>query len=190
ALRSLRTSLHFAMLEAKNNILTISGPRPGVGKTFVSANLGAVIAQGGQRVLVSDADMRKGTLHKILGTSHKDGLSDVLAGKVEVEAAIHEVADQPGMHYMVRGEIPPHPSELLMHPRFKQIIESLAPRYDLVIVDTPPILAVTDAAIVSVHAGPSLLVTRFGLNQAMEILLAMKRFEQNGVQVKGTIFIA
>src|SRR5690606_6118519 len=118
ALRSLRTSLHFAMLEAKNNILTISGPRPGVGKTFVSANLGAVIAQGGQRVLVIDADMRKGTLHKILGTSHKDGLSDVLAGKVDVEAAIHQVADLPDMHYIVRGEIPPNPSELLMHPRF------------------------------------------------------------------------
>src|SRR5690606_17915778 len=78
ALRSLRTSLHFAMLEAKNNVLTISGPRPGVGKTFVSANLAAVIAQGGQRVLVIDADMRKGTLHKILGVSHTEGLSDVL----------------------------------------------------------------------------------------------------------------
>lgn len=190
ALRSLRTSLHFAMLEAKNNILTISGPRPGVGKTFVSANLGAVIAQGGQRVLVIDADMRKGTLHKILGVSHKDGLSDVLAGKVDVEAAIHEVADLPDMHYIVRGDIPPNPSELLMHPRFKQILESLSSRYDLVIVDTPPILAVTDAAIVASHAGSSLLVTRFGLNQAKEILLTMKRFEQNGVQVKGTIFNA
>ncbi|ADV28814.1 capsular exopolysaccharide family [Pseudoxanthomonas suwonensis 11-1] len=190
ALRSLRTSLHFAMLEAKNNILTISGPRPGVGKTFVSANLGAVIAQGGQRVLVIDADMRKGTLHKILGVSHKDGLSDVLVGKVDVEAAVHEVAELPNMHYIVRGDIPPNPSELLMHPRFKQILETLSSRYDLVIVDTPPILAVTDAAIVASHAGSSLLVTRFGLNQAKEILLTMKRFEQNGVQVKGTIFNA
>ena len=190
ALRSLRTSLHFAMLESKNNILAISGPRPGVGKTFVSANLAAVIAQAGQRVLVIDADMRKGTLHKLLGIGLKDGLSDVLAGKVEIEAAIHEVPGLANMHYMVRGDIPPNPSELLMHPRFGQVLETLAPRYDLVIVDTPPILAVTDPAIVGAHAGASLLVTRFGLNQAKEILLTLKRFEQNGVHIKGTIFNA
>ncbi|KRG73539.1 tyrosine protein kinase [Stenotrophomonas chelatiphaga] len=190
ALRSLRTSLHFAMLEAKNNILTISGPRPGVGKTFVSSNLGAVIAQAGQRVLVIDADMRKGTLHKLLGISHQKGLSDVLGGKLAVEAAIHPVPGLDNMHYMVRGDIPPNPAELLMHPRFKQMLESLSAQYDLVIVDTPPILAVTDAALVATHAGSSLLVTRFGVNQAKEILLTLQRFEQNGVQIKGAIFNA
>ena len=190
ALRSLRTSLHFAMLEAKNNILTISGPRPGVGKTFVSSNLGAVIAQAGQRVLVIDADMRKGTLHKLLGISHQQGLSDVLGGKLAVEAAIHPVPGLDNMHYMVRGDIPPNPAELLMHPRFQQMLESLSAQYDLVIVDTPPILAVTDAALVATHAGSSLLVTRFGVNQAKEILLTLQRFEQNGVQIKGAIFNA
>lgn len=190
ALRSLRTSLHFAMLEAKNNILTISGPRPGVGKTFVSSNLGAVIAQAGQRVLVIDADMRKGTLHKLLGVSHQNGLSDVLGGKLPVEGAIHPVSGLEGMHYMVRGDIPPNPAELLMHPRFQQMLETLSAQYDLVIVDTPPILAVTDAALVATHAGSSLLVTRFGVNQAKEILLTLQRFEQNGVQIKGAIFNA
>ena len=190
ALRSLRTSLHFAMLEAKNNILTISGPRPGVGKTFVSSNLGAVIAQAGQRVLVIDADMRKGTLHKLLGISHQKGLSDVLGGKLAVEAAIHPVPGLDNMHYMVRGDIPPNPAELLMHPRFQQMLESLSAQYDLVIVDTPPILAVTDAALVATHAGSSLLVTRFGVNQAKEILLTLQRFEQNGVLIKGAIFNA
>lgn len=190
ALRSLRTSLHFAMLEAKNNILTISGPRPGVGKTFVSSNLGAVIAQAGQRVLVIDADMRKGTLHKLLGISHQKGLSDVLGGKLAVEAAIHPVPGLDNMHYMVRGDIPPNPAELLMHPRFQQMLEALSAQYDLIIVDTPPILAVTDAALVATHAGSSLLVTRFGVNQAKEILLTLQRFEQNGVQIKGAIFNA
>lgn len=190
ALRSLRTSLHFAMLEAKNNILAISGPRPGVGKTFVSSNLAAVIAQAGQRVLVIDADMRKGTLHKLLGVSHQNGLSDVLGGKLPVEGAIHPVPGLEGMHYMVRGDIPPNPAELLMHPRFQQLLETLSAQYDLVIVDTPPILAVTDAALVATHAGSSLLVTRFGVNQAKEILLTLQRFEQNGVQIKGAIFNA
>jgi len=188
ALRSLRTSLHFAMLEAKNNILAISGPRPGVGKTFVSANLAAVIAQGGQKVLLIDADMRKGTLHKVLGMKPDGGLSDVLVGKLDADAAIHTVGGLENMHFMLRGDFPPNPSELLMHPRFGRLLETLAPRYDLIIVDTPPILAVTDAALVGAHAGSNLLVTRFGVNQPREILLTMKRFEQNGVQVKGAIF--
>jgi len=190
ALRSLRTSLHFAMLEAKNNVLAISGPRPGVGKTFVSANLSAVIAQAGQRVLLIDADMRKGTLHKLLGISPKGGLSDVLGGTSSVEAAIHPVPGLENMHYMVRGDIPPNPAELLMHPRFSQMLESLSKQYDMIIVDTPPILAVTDAALVATHAGSSLLVTRFGINQAKEILLTLQRFEQNGVNIKGAIFNA
>lgn len=190
ALRSLRTSLHFAMLEAKNNILAISGPRPGVGKTFVSTNLAAVIAQAGQRVLVIDADMRKGTLHKILGVSHQKGLSDVLGGKLSVDDVIHPVSGLDNMHYMVRGDIPPNPAELLMHPRFAQLLQDMSGKYDLVIVDTPPILAVTDPALVATHSGSSLLVTRFGVNQAKEIELTLQRFEQNGVQIKGAIFNA
>lgn len=190
AIRSLRTSLHFAMLEAKTNILTISGPCPGVGKTFVSANLAAVCAQAGQKVLVIDADMRKGSLHRVLAVSPQQGLSDVLAGKVAVEDAVHPVAGLEAMHYMVRGDVPPNPSELLLHARFQQLLETLAPQYDIVIIDTPPILAVTDAAIVARHAGANLLVTRFGVNQSKEIALTIKRFEQNGVPVKGAIFNA
>lgn len=190
ALRSLRTSLHFAMLEAKNNIIGISGPRPQVGKTFVSANLAAVIAQADQRVLVIDADMRKGTLHKVMGSEASGGLSDILVGKLDVASAIRTLPGLERMHYIVRGEIPPNPSELLMHGNFSRLLEALAPRYDLVIVDTPPILAVTDAAIVARHAGSNLLVTRFGVNHPKEILLTKKRFEQNGVQVKGAIFNA
>ncbi|WP_149909167.1 polysaccharide biosynthesis tyrosine autokinase [Stenotrophomonas maltophilia] len=190
AFRSLRTSLHFAMLEAKNNVMAISGPRPGVGKTFVSSNLAAVIAQAGQRVIVVDADMRKGTLHKLLGVPHRGGLSDVLSGKVDAASVIHSVPALENMHYMVRGDVPPNPAELLMHPRFSELLEMLSASYDLVIVDTPPILAVTDAALVATHAGSSLLVARFGLNQPKEILLTMQRFEQNGVHVKGAVFNA
>lgn len=190
ALRSLRTSLHFAMMESKNNILAISGPRPGIGKTFVSANLAAVIAQSGQRVLVIDVDMRKGTLHKVLGVCQLPGLSDVLVGKLPAQDAVRAVAGVENMSYMARGEVPPNPSELLMHPRFQQMLESLSADYDLVIIDTPPILAVTDAVIVARHAGSTLMVTRFGVNHPREIQLSLKCFEQNGVQIKGAIFNA
>ena len=190
AVRSLRTSLHFARLEAKNNIVLISGCSPSAGKTFVSSNLAAVLAQAGQRVLIIDADMRKGTLHKALGDTQTPGLSDVLVGKVTCEDAIRTMRGLDGLHFIARGDVPPNPSELLMHQNFTKLLESVSASYDLVIIDTPPILAVTDAAVIAHHAGTSLLVTRFGMNQAREVELAKKRFEQNNVRLKGAIFNA
>jgi len=190
ALRSLRTSLHFARMEAKNNVLMISGSSPAAGKTFVSANLAAVIAQGGQRVLLIDGDLRKGALHKVIGGRADNGLSDLISGQLDLANVTRLVPGVDGLCFIARGKIPPNPSELLMNARFTALLEQLKPLYDLVIVDTPPILAVTDAAIIGHHAGTSLLVVRFGLNQAREIALAKKRFEQNGVEIKGAIFNA
>jgi tyrosine-protein kinase Etk/Wzc len=190
AIRSLRTSLHFARLEAKNNVLMISGASPGAGKTFISSNLAAVIAQAGQRVLLIDGDMRKGTLHKVMGGPHEKGLSDLIAGSIELATAIRPVPSLPNLHYISGGKVPPNPSELLMNARFTDLLAQVMPLYDLVIVDTPPILAVTDAAIIGHLAGTSLLVVRFGLNQAREIALARQRFVQNGVDIKGAVFNA
>jgi tyrosine-protein kinase Etk/Wzc len=89
---------------------------------------------------------------------------------------------------MTRGQIPPNPSELLMHENFSKLVEEVSAKYDLVIIDTPPILAVTDPAIVSAHAGSTLLVTRFGQNHVKELELTRNRFEQNGIDVKGVVF--
>lgn len=190
AIRSLRTSLHFAQLEARNNIVLISGSSPGTGKTFVSSNLAAVSAQAGKRVLVIDADMRKGTLHKAFGAPAKSGLSDLLVGAISLKQAVRTVDGLPTLNYISRGEAPPNPSELLMHPNFTTLLESASAGYDLVIVDTPPILAVTDAAVIASQVGTCLLVARFGLNQPRELELAKKRFEQNGASLKGAIFNA
>lgn len=190
ALRSLRTSLHFARLEAKNNLLMISGASPGAGKTFVSANLAAVMAQAGQRVLLIDADMRKGAQHRVLGGRPEKGLSELISGQIDLDTAIRAVAGVEGLSFIARGKVPPNPSELLMHAKFGKLLEQLRANYDLVIIDTPPILAVTDAAVIGHHVGTSLLVVRFGLNQAREIALAHRRFEQNGVAIKGAIFNA
>jgi len=190
AMRSLRTSLHFARLEAKNNIILISGSSPNAGKTFVSANLATVIAQAGQRVLIIDADMRKGTLHKALGATQSPGLSDVLVGNAPVEAAIRSLDVLENLHFISRGEVPPNPSELLMHENFSSLLDAVSRDFDLVIIDTPPILAVTDAAIIAHHVGTCLLVARFGLNQPKELALAKRRFEQNNVKIKGAIFNA
>ncbi|MFC5694246.1 polysaccharide biosynthesis tyrosine autokinase [Pseudomonas sp. GCM10022186] len=189
SLRSLRTSLHFATLEAKNNILMISGPSPTVGKSFVSSNLAVIVAQTGQRVLLVDADMRKGYVHKMFRQEAENGLSDLLAARIDLDKATSRTEVE-NLDLITRGQIPPNPSELLMHANFTQFLEQASSRYDLVIVDTPPILAVTDAALVGRQAGTSLIVTRFGMNAAKEILLTKRRFEQNGIDLKGAIFNA
>ncbi|MFJ5421787.1 tyrosine-protein kinase Wzc [Pectobacterium parvum] len=189
AIRSLRTSLHFAMMEAKNNVLMISGASPAIGKTFVSANLGAVIAQSGQRVLIVDCDMRKGYAHELMGTDGTNGLSDILSGQCDVTKGVRKTAVE-NMEFIPRGQVPPNPSELLMHSRFAEFIKWAGENYDLVLLDTPPILAVTDAAIISRHAGTSLLVARFEMNTVKEIEVSIRRFEQNGTEIKGVILNA
>ncbi|MCL6372118.1 tyrosine-protein kinase Wzc [Pectobacterium versatile] len=189
AIRSLRTSLHFAMMEAKNNVLMISGASPAIGKTFVSANLGAVIAQSGQRVLIVDCDMRKGYAHELMGTHGTDGLSDILSSQCEATKSVRKTAVE-NMDFIPRGQVPPNPSELLMHSRFAEFIKWAGEHYDLVLLDTPPILAVTDAAIISRHAGTSLLVARFEMNTVKEIEVSIRRFEQNGTEIKGVILNA
>jgi len=187
ALRSLRTSLHFAMLEAKNNVIAISGPSPGVGKSFISVNLATVLAQSDKKVLIIDADMRKGYLQTQFGMEWDNGLSDYLSGRLNL-SEITKPSQVKGLDVITRGQIPPNPSELLMHENFSKLIAETTAKYDLVIVDTPPILAVTDPAIVSAHAGTTLLVTRFGQNHVKEIELTRNRFEQNGIDVKGVVF--
>lgn len=187
ALRSLRTSLHFAMMEAKNNIIAISGPSPGVGKSFISVNLAAVLAQSGKRVLIIDADMRKGYLQTQFGLKWDEGLSDYLSGRLNL-AQVTKPSTVEGLSVITRGQIPPNPSELLMHANFSRLVAEVSSAYDLVIIDTPPILAVTDPAIVSAHTGTTLLVTRFGQNHLREIELTRNRFEQNGIDVKGVVF--
>ena len=186
-LRSLRTSLHFAMLEADNNRLMISGPSPKVGKSFVSSNLAAVIAQSGQRVLLVDVDMRKGYIHKMFGIPAENGLSDLLAKRCDLSTAIHKTEVE-NLDVIGRGQIPPNPSELLMHKNFTEFLEQVSANYDQVILDTPPFLAVTDAAIVGRQSGTNLIVTRFELNPAREVELTMRRFAQNGIDLKGAIF--
>lgn len=186
AIRSLRTSLHFAMMEAKNNVLMISGASRNAGKTFISSNLAATIALTGKKVLFIDADLRKGYVHKMLGRKQGQGLSEVLSGQVAVEKVIEHV-DDAAFDYIGRGLIPPNPAELLMHPRFEALLKWGSQNYDLVVIDTPPILAVTDAAIIGRYAGTSLMVARFEVNTVKEIEVSMKRFEQSGVVVKGCI---
>lgn len=186
AIRGLRTSLHFAMMEARNNVLMISGASPNAGKTFVSTNLATIIAQTGKKVLLVDTDMRKGYTHKLFNVSNENGLSDFLSGKTEMGKVVKKV-DAIGFDFISRGMAPPNPAELLMHRRFGELISWASQNYDIVVLDTPPILAVTDAAIIGHYAGTTLLVARFEENTVKELEVSFKRFEQSGVSVKGCI---
>ena len=190
ALRSLRTSLHFALLDNRRKSVMFTGPSPGIGKSFVSLNLAAVSAEAGQRVLLIDADMRRGHLHHAFQrTSEQGGLSDVLSGASPLDSVLyHSRIDN--LDFLGRGVAPPNPSELLMQPNFAELLEQLGERYDLIIIDTPPVLAVTEALIIGRHVGASLMVARFGMNQVRELEHARKKLENNGIHVKGAILNA
>ena len=190
AIRGLRTSLHFAMMETSSNTLMITGPSPGIGKSFVAANLAAVCAQAGQRVLVVDADMRKGHMHSIFDERSECGLSDYLADKKSLEDIIRSVSALETLSYVARGIAPPNPSELLMSTRFQEFLAAVSERFDLVIIDSPPILAVTDAAVIGKHVGTTLLVTRFEVNAPKEVEVSLKRLAASGIAVKGGILNA
>ncbi|WP_155834244.1 polysaccharide biosynthesis tyrosine autokinase [Halotalea alkalilenta] len=189
ALRNLRTSLHYAMIEAKNNILMITGPSPGIGKSFVCSNLAGVCAQGDQKVLLIDADMRKGYIHHTFRLKSDIGLSSYLSKQTNLIDVIQNTSVQ-NLDVITRGSVPPNPSELLMQEKFSSMLVELEKVYDLIIIDTPPVLAVTDPMIIGKNVGTVLMVIRFQYNPIKEIEFAQKRLENAGVILKGTILNA
>jgi tyrosine-protein kinase Etk/Wzc len=187
SLRSLRTTIHFALLDADKGSLLITGPSPGIGKSFISKNLGAVLAQSGKRVAIVDADLRKGHIHREFDMTREIGVSEFVSGT----ASLSEIVKQstvPNLAVITTGQRPPNPSELLMHPNFAELLEQLGGLFDILIVDAPPILAVSDAAIIGRHTGATLMVARAGKHPIREIEQAVKRLAQSGVQVKGFVF--
>jgi len=187
SLRSLRTTLHFAMLNSPRNSLLVTGPSQGIGKSFVSKNLAAVLAQSGKRVVVIDADLRKGHIHKEFGLPRDGGVSEYITGALELPAIIHP-SSLPNLSVVTTGRLAPNPSELLMHPRFEELLDHLQGLFDILIVDAPPVLAVSDAAIVGRLTGATLLVARAGRHPMGELEQTVKRLHQAGVPVKGFVF--
>ncbi|EMB5672806.1 polysaccharide biosynthesis tyrosine autokinase [Acinetobacter baumannii] len=186
SLRSIRTAIHFALANAKNNIIMIAGPSPEVGKSFISTNLATIFAQSNNRVLLIDADMRRGYMHKYFDVDVKPGLSELLSGQADLQKVLHktQVAD---LDVITRGKSPTNPSEILSSNQFKELLEQLQSQYDHIIIDTPPVLAVTDGIIISQYTGVNLIVARYAKSQMKELELTVNRFEQAGVKVNGFI---
>jgi tyrosine-protein kinase Etk/Wzc len=183
--RNLRTSLQLSLNHATNNVVMITGSRPDSGKSFLSVNLSALVASADKRVLIIDGDMRRGDVHSHFGIPHQPGLSDVLSGGDLRSMIQHDVL--PGLDVLPKGSLPTHPAELLMSKRFETMLEELKPYYDLVIVDTPPVLAVTDATLIGKYAGTTLLVVRHGRHPLSEIVETAKRMRNGGVAMRGVL---
>ncbi|MDC4452058.1 polysaccharide biosynthesis tyrosine autokinase [Acinetobacter baumannii] len=186
SLRSIRTAIHFALTSAKNNIIMIAGPSPEVGKSFISTNLATIFAQGNKRVLLIDADMRRGYIHKYFDVDVKPGLSELLSGQADFQQVLHKT-QVANLDVITRGKSPTNPSEILSSAQFKDLLEKVQSQYDHIIIDTPPVLAVTDGIIISQYTGVNLIVARYAKSQMKELELTLNRFEQAGVKVNGFI---
>lgn len=187
SLRSLRTALHFGMLDSDGRALAITSPAPEAGKSFVAVNLAAVAAQSGLRVCLVDADMRRGYLRRYLSLPRNTpGLAEHLAGQLDLEEALH-VDAATGLTLLPAGRYPPNPSELLMRRSFRSLVSTLGERYDLVILDTPPALAVTDSQIVARHASMTLAVIRHDRTLSRDLDALQAVFRGAGLRLQGAI---
>lgn len=188
SLRSLRTMLTFHMENRTNRAILVTGPSPKVGKSFVSANFSAILAQTCSRVLVVDADMRRGDLHTYFGLdSRKGGLSEVLSGQVPWRTAV-QATEVPGLHVLSSGAIPRNPAELLMVPVFSTFVAEACKEYEFVVFDAPPLLPVTDAVIIGSKVGTVLLVAKAGRHPMDELRACQGRLESSGIALDGCVF--
>ncbi|PWJ58614.1 MULTISPECIES: polysaccharide biosynthesis tyrosine autokinase [unclassified Fibrobacter] len=160
SLRALRSSLEFSMDDTMRQIIGVSGLIPGVGKSFISVNLAALYAGLGKRVLLIDADLRKGRLHKEFGLSRDKGLSQILLGEINAQDVTYETEVE-NLYVMPCGKSPTNPSEILGSKHYAELIESLEKQFDLIIVDTPPIMLVTDAALACRFASQVVMVIEY-----------------------------
>jgi tyrosine-protein kinase Etk/Wzc len=187
SLRNLLTALHFGMMDVKNNCIMIAGPSPGVGKSFVSVNLATVLTSTDKKVLLIDGDLRRGHLNEYLGIPRENGLSEFISGEIPIGDALHQTS-VPGLTLVPTGALPPNPTEMLLHQRFSNCLSVLTPRYDHIIIDSPPILAAADASIIGQMAGGTLMILKAGAHPMREIEQAVKRLHQAEVNLRGILF--
>ncbi|GJG94641.1 polysaccharide biosynthesis tyrosine autokinase [Cupriavidus pauculus] len=185
-LRSVRAALHFMLRDAPQRVLAVTSPTAGAGKTFASVNLAVLFAEAGQRVLLIDADLRRGKVGNWFDLPTDVGLADLLAGRVALPEAVQRTVIN-GLSVLPAGLPPVNPSELLMHPAFAECVRACADRFDLVLIDTPPVLAVADAALVANVVGGTLMVLRAGSTLPDQVDESLKRLARAHANLSGGI---
>ncbi len=191
AIKSLRTNLMFGMpvvgkVGERAKVILITGESPGVGKSFISANLTEVFSQLDKKVLIIDADMRLGELHRMFDMTPDNGLGDYLVQQGELATAIHPTSID-NIDFMPRGQHPKNPSSLLSGDKFAQMMTELNEHYDYIIIDSPPILAASDAMIMSHYADKVLMVTRYDQSVEGQVAYAIKQMHKADIQVDGIV---
>lgn len=187
AFRSLRTSLHFGMLDAASPTLTITSAHPGAGKSFVSTNLAVVAAEAGQQVCLIDADLRRGQLRRYFDLPrNQPGLAEVLSGDLTLDEVLLP-GPVGGLYVLGTGRYPPNPSELLMRAQLRELLALCGQKFDLTIMDTPPALAVTDPVIIAQETGATIFVARHDLTVPGEIEATIKTFANANLRLNGTV---
>ena len=187
AMRSMRTALHFGMIDAKTNSVLFTSAAPDAGKSFTAVNLAVVAAQAGQRVCLIDADLRRGYLRRYFGQERNTpGLAEFLATEKTLDEVLHE-SRVPGLSVIFNGRFPPNPSELLMRAEFEALLKTLKSRFDLILIDAPPTLAVTDPVVIGRSTDASIVVARHLETMLGEVEAVKHAFETAGGKLTGAV---
>ena len=187
AYRGLRTSIQFMSLENPTKVLQITSPSAGDGKTTTSANLAWIMAQAGQRVVLVGCDLRRPRIHEFFGLPNDIGFTSVLLGETELGDALLRVPNQSHLQVLPTGPVPPNPSELLSSAKTHEVFKNLSAFADIVIVDSAPVLPVTDAAVLSTHADAILLVVSAGMDRRRDTVRSVEMLNQINAPVVGTV---
>lgn len=186
AYRTLRTNIQFSSFDKKIQTIMLTSSGPGEGKSTTASNLAVVMAESGANTIIIDCDQRKPRLHKVFLTSNQTGLSDVLAGKEKFEDAVKDVG-VPNLTLLTSGTRPPNPAELMASRKMGKFIEELKERFEYIIIDTPPVIAVTDAQLLSRYADGCLLVLASSQVDRDAAMKAKQLLEKVNANILGTV---
>jgi capsular exopolysaccharide synthesis family protein len=184
--RTIRTNLTFMSADKPRKTVVVTSANTREGKTTVTMSLAISLAQGGKRVLVVDTDLRKPRLHRALGKTLGRGVTTVLVGEISAKDAIQET-DIPGVSFLAAGPIPPNPAELLHTTQFRQLLVDLAKMFDHVILDSPPLAAVTDAAVIAPQVDSAILVIHSERTTRDALRTALRQLRDVGCQPTGGV---
>lgn len=184
--RTLRTNIQFSSFDKKIQTMIITSSGPSEGKSTTSSNLAVTMAENGNKTILIDCDQRKPKLHKVFLTSNGKGLSDLLVGNSVFEEAVQKTEIE-NLDLLTSGTKPPNPSELLASIKMKNFVENLREKYDCIIIDTPPVIAVTDAQIVSRYADGCLLVVASAQAEREAVMKAKELLEKVDAKIIGVV---
>ena len=188
AYRSLRTNIQYSSFDKKYQTLLITSSNPGEGKTTVAGNLALVLAQGESKVLLVDCDMRRPSLHKKFKINNTYGISDLLVGKQKFEEAAYKYNDN--LTVLPGGKIPPNPAEMLASKAMTAFLEEMKKHFDYIVLDTPPLQAVSDAQILSTKVDGSIIVVRAGVTKKDVVQNSVSIIKKVNGNIIGTVLNA